>query len=1064
MSRFIICRASAGSGKTYTLVRQFIEIAVSDPRDDQLATRFTHILAITFTNKAANGMKDRIMATLSDIVNGSSKNDPLVADMATHLDTDPDEVRRRCSLLLSAILHNYSDFSVCTIDSFVLRLVRTFAHDLGLPMNFNVQIDHQEILQSIVDELLSLAGNADEQSLTQLLCAFSESQMDDGKSYKIENSILKLSKEIFREEAPEYLSQLEQLQMPQFIAIHNHLLADIRRFEQSVTKAAAAFVSACSDAGLDADSFPYKGSSVYAFFRTIANGDYSKLNVPHKRVDDAYSEGRLHSKSAAADTVAAFQKVMPAFRSAYEAIGVDNGLRRYNTNRLLLSNLYGLGVLGKLNSIKNRYYSDNEIVHISEFNKRLDQEIADQPAPFVYERIGSRYHNYLIDEFQDTSRLQWLNFLPLLDEAMTYNFGPSTPETGTHSLVVGDAKQAIYRFRQGDVRQFVQLPQVDSRQHGLSLAREARVDRLVVNRRTQAHIVRFNNRFFQYVVQNSSNPILRQLYQGDGYADTQGVHQPDLYQETLNEGGYVHLSFMDRERLFASVLATIRHQVDDLHYSYGDIMVLARDNDTLVRIADYLTAHGGSRPVPIVSSESFILSNSQVVLLLQSALEYLHDPRNRSAALRLLNLAVRCGCLQPNVPPQSVNEASLYWMLADADYDLVQLLDQYGIAFNIDLLRALSLYDACEHLLRIFRLQGRDSAYVSTFLNVVASYTQRVRSDLASFNNYLAERIGKLSSATAGDLDAVQLMTVHKAKGLESKIVIFAIPYKREPNTKLWVHLPKNESTTLPVAFVNMQSQPTDFQSDFDQERLMQEVDNINVLYVALTRPEQKLFVLAEQTKNTGYASLLHQFAASDQQCQPSPEGDTYTIGTDAPSTSDAYRPSDAASKKQFPVDAVSFPQWENRVSIAAQNDALLSSLLTDNRRFGIVVHDLLSHIRTIDDLQPVVQGYCQQHHISDADADVIRQRISSMMLSDVNRIYFDSSYRVVCEASIVVDGEIRRPDRIIFAPDRTWVVDFKTGLRTDESHNKYQRQVEHYAAALSAMGYPHVQPVIIYL
>lgn len=1057
MSRFIICRASAGSGKTYTLVRQFIEIAISSGYDDQLAQRFSQILAITFTNKAANGMKERIMARLGEIVHNNPKAQALINEMASHLNVSADEVRRRCSVLQSAILHNYSDFSVCTIDSFVHRLVRTFAHDLNLPMNFNVQIDQQEIIQSIVDEMLSLAGSAEEQALTQLLCAFSQSQMDDGKGYKVERSIAKLSKEIFKEEAPQFLPQLEQIKLPQFITIHDRLLADIRDYEKKISSAAAAFLRACADNGLEADDFPNKGT-VYNFFQAIEQGDFDKINKTHKRVDDAYKEQKLHIKSTPQSLLPAFQAVLPAFCNAYDAI--EDGLRRYNTNRLLISNLYGLAVLGKLNTIKNRYYNDNEIVHISEFNKRLDQEIANEPAPFIYERIGSRYHNYLIDEFQDTSKLQWLNFLPLMDEAMTYDFGDATPEVGTQSLVVGDAKQAIYRFRQGDVRQFVQLPEVDSPRHGHSLRRQARIDHLAINRRTLSNIVNFNNRFFDSIAEATDNELLRQLYVGQGFVGPDGASRPELFQYTVGEGGFVQVSFHPKDELLDSLYNAVRHQVDDLNYRYGDIMVLARDNETLVRISNHFSA--APNPVPIVSSESFVLANSNAVLLLQSALEYIYDPRNRNAALQVAHLAARCGCLEPQIDPSQAYSSELYWSLCDDSFDLAAFLRKFDILFNIDLLRALSLYDTCEQLVRIFRLQGKDSAYVASFLNVVSSYTQHVHSDLASFITYLDERITKLSSSTASGLDAVQLMTIHKAKGLESKIVVFALPYKREPNSKMWVNVPSKEQTELPVAFVNLQSQATDFDGDFRQERQMQEIDSLNVLYVALTRPEQKLIVVSEETKNAGYGSLLHSFVASDSLCNATSDA-CYTIGDDfAKPQTDTDDSSDV--KGQMQIEGVSFPQWEKRVRIAAQNEALLSSLQSDSRRFGIAVHDLLAHIVTPDDLTTEVEAYCRLHHLSADDEQTISQRIQKMLQNEANRKYFDPAYQVKCEASIVVDGQVRRPDRIVFAPDQTWVVDFKTGSFTPESHRKYQAQVDEYAAALTAMGYPNVQPVIIYL
>ena len=221
MPRFVICRASAGSGKTYTLVRQFIEIAVSSPYKGQIEKNMSQILAITFTNKAANGMKERIMSRLQEIVVRDSKADGLVDDIVKDLNISADEVVRRCSILQSAILHNYSKFSVCTIDSFVHRLVRTFAHDLNLPMNFNVQIDQQEILQSVVDELLSLAGNPEETALTRLLCDFTESRMEAGKGFKVENTLQELSKEVLKEESTKFLPELEKIKLEEYKGIYD---------------------------------------------------------------------------------------------------------------------------------------------------------------------------------------------------------------------------------------------------------------------------------------------------------------------------------------------------------------------------------------------------------------------------------------------------------------------------------------------------------------------------------------------------------------------------------------------------------------------------------------------------------------------------------------------------------------------------------------------------------------------------------------------------------------------------------------------------------------------------
>ena len=332
----------------------------------------------------------------------------------------------------------------------------------------------------------------------------------------------------------------------------------------------------------------------------------------------------------------------------------------------------------------------------------------------------------------------------------------------------------------------------------------------------------------------------------------------------------------------------------------------------------------------------------------------------------------------------------------------------------------------------------------------------------------MADNLAKLSSSTASNLDAVQLMTVHKAKGLEAKIVIYAMPNRMMPKSKMWVKVKDKESLGLPVAFVNMQKCDSDFDDDFKNERLLEEMDRINNLYVALTRPEQKLLIFCEKRKKwsdlTDDISLLHSFAKEYSGFKSITE-DVFAIGDDFDKPQPVVSKTDTESRqREMIVKDISYPAWEKRISIASQNDALLSSLQTDNRRFGVIVHDLLAHIETVDDVGHIVNEYCEDNNISADDARLIVQRITTMMQKEDNQHYFDPHYTVKCEASIAVNGQVRRPDRIVFASDHTWVVDFKTGAYNDKSHRKYERQVAEYAAVLTKMGYPDVRPVIIYL
>lgn len=1054
MERFIICRASAGSGKTYTLVRQFIEAAISSPAD--LEHGFERILAITFTNKAANGMKQRIMSQLHDIAAGGSIQ--LAQEMAEHLSVDVEEIVRRCSVLQSSILHHYSNLSVCTIDSFVHRLVRTFAHDLRLPMNFNVQIDEQEMLQWSVDELLSAAGKAGEESLTNVLCSFVESRMEEGSGYKVDRKLMNLAQQILKEETPQFLSRLDEMEMDDFVEAFRNLHKENRNFESKVAAAAQVFVDACNSEGLDVDDFPNKKSGIYPFFKRLVKGDVSSLNGEHKRVNAAGESGILYAKSTPADTRQKLESVTPAFMKAYALIDElsDKELVKYNTRNLLLPNVFGLALLGRINKLKNEYYHENDTVHISEFNKRVAEEIADEPAPFIYERIGSRYNNYLIDEFQDTSRLQWLNFLPLLDEAMSRRPSANTAAPGLQSLVVGDGKQAIYRFRQGDVRQFMRLPDVEDPMHGKTLKYNAKAINLDRNFRTLSNIVEFNNRFFKHIVthQFADNQELNKLYIGEG-----GLERPDLEQRPVKKGGLVRVAFCDKEEMSGNILNAIRHEVDEFGYGFGDIMILARKNKTLVEIANYIVANSTDRPIPLISAESFILSNSKVVLLLISVMQYIYDPKNRVACINVLQEMSQIGLTSAD----NESRDKALWALKECDFRLQDILETYGIELNIDYLRSLSLYDCCEQLLRSFHLEGRDTAYVSTLLNAVGNFEQRNHSGLSGLLDYLKANIDKLSCSTVSDMDAVQLMTIHKAKGLEGKIVIVAMPSEKAHNAQLWVNVPKEEVSGLPVAFVNSKKETTLFDDLFEEERRMSEMDRINVLYVALTRAEEKLLVYCEEkfsSEGLDNNSLLYDFVSNDSACAE--RGDRiFEIGEDDARKEPHNQETDSNA---IVVDNAVFPEWQDRIGIAAKGEALLSSVMADNRRYGVLLHEILSLVDSRDDLEAVVTGYCRQNGYDGEVKDAVLKRLSDMMDKEENARFFDGRYKSIREVSMVVDGTVLRPDRVVFAGDKTWVVDFKTGVFNEDKHRQYEMQVNSYCTAIAAMGYPSVTPVIIYL
>ena len=999
--------------------------------------RFRQILAITFTNKAANEMKERILHELDSMADNGIAS-PMGKDIADQLHLGNDTLKRYASIVRQAILHNYSDLAVCTIDSFMHRIVRTFAHDFNLPMNFDVQIDNDTLIQSAVDDLMALAGTDGQQELTEMLCDFAESRMADGKSYMIERELASLAQELFKEHTPQYLRLLRDTDSAEFRQIHHRMATENRSYEQRLKALGQKAVDTFTAAGLSDNDFFHSTSGAGAYFRKLASGIISD---PNSYVL-AYLEGdKLGSAKASPAVVDALTQTKPGLYNIYKDIQLLRSAEEplYNTRQLLLKNLYSLALLNKLGQLVAQYSHDNEIVHISEFNHRISEVVQDEPAPFIYERIGNRYHNYLIDEFQDTSRLQWQNLVPLVENGIA---------SGHTSLVVGDGKQAIYRFRQGDVGQFIALPHVDNPVHGRLLEQLgiSTISNLENNFRTARTIVEFNNDFFTWAIQNrfADNPELQSIYIGD--SDT-----PALIQKPVKEGGYVQAGFYeldgDRSPVWDEMLTDINTLTNEQDYHYHDITVLARDNRTLGEISTHLTSHG----IPVVSGESFLLSQSRVVMLLRSMLQYILDSSDRVSAARVLLYLYSLGLTSYCIDPALLDKHQ--------PVDLDSLLKPDGFTLDIDHLRTLDLYDCCEELLRQLHLDNIETAYTATFLNVVAKYASNHRHDLSEFLEWFDEQKDRLSTNTASDLDAVRLMTIHKAKGLEAPVILYPIFNKRDIQDDIWVQIDPGTGLPLPAGLVHpIQGKPSLFDEQYNEEKQKNDMDRINVLYVALTRPKEQLLLYCQtppKENTTSYTALLHDYMSS--------RTDTHIIrpnvvalGNTEPTSKKGIDQSPATES----ISTITFPSWNARIAIAKQSAHIFSQLDDTAIRHGNQVHEVLSLIHSTDDTDNALDTYCRRIRPDEITAATLKQTLHNMMQQPEVARFFNPLFPSKNECNIAWNDEVIRPDRIVFTPESVWVIDYKTGQPKPEHID----QVLHYCDALHAMGNPTVKGYLLYL
>ena len=1049
---FVICKAAAGSGKTFNLVKEYLKLAIAGD-EAGISSRFRSILAITFTNKAANEMKSRIMDSLAEIAAqgvGSSMGASLLASLnaldryRAHPMSEA-KLKELAGKLQSAILHRYSDLSVCTIDSFMHRVVRTFAHDLDQPVNFEVMIDQDDLKEKAVSQLMSLVGTEGNEELTDVLNRFSVSRMENEKGFDVVGSLTDLAGQLFSEQTDPYLKKLAEYSLSDFMEIYRRYTAENHAFEQKMKSLGTEAMNLLAQAGMEADQCDYGRNGFYGYFRKLADGTLAPPSSRTQAVfdDPDYCGARLcKGRKALASADAIAQRMLQIYNEVSRLSGEP--LTDYNTRRLLLGNLFSMALLNLLNRQLHDYARDNEIVHLSDFNKLINSVVRESPAPFFYERIGNRYRHFLIDEFQDTSVMQWHNLVPLLDNGISL---------GKESLIVGDGKQAIYRFRQGDVRQFVALPAIEGLEqpaYALTDPRNCRVENLDTNFRTADAVVDFNNDFFSWLVRNrfADNKLASEIYLGgipgevssgeEALRQRHGGFGPDRPQ------GHVGISFIDEEGdepICRRVLEIINTLVAERGYSYGDIMVLGRTRRELAAVGSYLLENS---QVEQSSAESFYLRNSHAVMAVVAALRCLHDPSDRVAAAELLFRLRTLG-----IVTASSDEAFL-----ESDVvDMQDILSLSGLEFNPSWLLSLDLYDCCEELVRGLRLSETDVAYLASLLNKVAAFSLRRHQGLADFLQWFDDH-PDFSAATSDEISAVRLMTIHKAKGLEAPVVICPFFASGSRSSSIWVDASgclDSEGKGLPAAYLSLsKSTSTRFDPDRDREIESSAVDDLNILYVAFTRPKEQLFVVCNtpSAKSTvqNYARWLHDYSA-----QRTDYGD--------PDFQHRAKPVQHADTE--PVARISFGDWTSKVCIASPAEHAMTPLMEEKIRFGIYAHALFASMRHAGDIDEALAQLSRQEQLTDDE----RQRLALLARTVVARPdtarFFDPRYTAKNECDLTDGSHVGRPDRVVFTPDETWVLDFKTGIDLGEEHD---RQVRSYCRAISLMGYPRVSGWLLYL
>jgi len=1031
-STFQVYNASAGSGKTFTLVKEYLKILLSN---EDIFT-FQRVLAITFTNKAAAEMKERVLKSLKAFSEGESTI--LTSLLLEETSLDQETLQTRSEKVLNAILENYSAFYITTIDSFTYKIIKSFAFDLGLSQNFEVEMDAQELLSEAVDVLISRIGS-DEQ-LTEVLIDYSLEKTDDDKSWNIAYDLTEFARILLNEDDAAYFKKLSDKTISDFLVLKNKakkLTQEVERKFRTIGEKALQLIASHQ---IHHNDFANRGE---------CPNHFSKLTkLKYLKSGELKFDGRLNSNFEqekplyAAKTDATIKDqidvIYPELKAFYEESKelYASQYKDYLMSKIVLKSIIPLTVLNNINQELTDIKEENNLRLNSEFNQLISENIQEQPAPYIYERIGQKFMHYFIDEMQDTSVLQWQNLIPLLDNSLS--------QEKTSLLLVGDGKQAIYRWRGGKAEQFIDLGSEEASGNPFFISKE--VKELETNYRSFSEIINFNNSLFQHVSGFIQNSSYKELFAEKSYQ-----------KENDNKGGYVSISFLEKEEekseheiRYAKKVHSILQNLDK-DFDLGDVCVLVRKKREGVVIANYLSEQG----IDIVSSETLLLSNSPKVNFLIEFLHYSLFTNDKGSLFKLLTFLYDW---------LDILQEKHDFFADHIDLNIREFFDSlklHGCDFNIIQYHQLPLYEKVEQVIRSFHLLRTPDAYVQFFLDEVLAQ-QKKQASVQDVLDFWELKKDKLSVVSSENRDAVQIMTIHKSKGLEFPIVIFPcdLDIYRELKPKIWL----KTSDDFPELMVNLnkdiQLVSEEGEALYQQRQEELELDNFNLLYVALTRPAEQLYIITDKYLNRSgmenprfYSGIFISFLKAQGYWDDNQN--TYEFGFDHKQSPKEEKVSQAEIQTHF----ISTPWKDHNINLLASSSQLWGSEKAAIN-YGDLVREMMTQVRTYKDVEVVLETFQEGGVLDKIYVEKVTALIQELIEHPQLKTYFSEDVKVYNQREIQgSDGQSVTPDRLVIQPqNKVTVFHYTSGVITGA--HKVQLQKATYV--LESLGYAVEKKIVV--
>lgn len=1091
-----IYKASAGSGKTFRLAVEYLKLILKDKN------AFKSILAVTFTNKATAEMKERILFELYGLYHGyedsNGYRDVLIKELGPGWDAKM--ISEKAGEAISAIIHDYSRFRIETIDSFFQSILRNLIHELEIGAIINLELDNKSVVHEAVNDMMNSLHEDDKKELLKWLTNFSVENLNNGKSWRVNKNIEKFATNIFNEDFITKKKEDDSFTIKKLTAYKAEIEGIKNKHLGKLKEMAKIFFDTAKANGAVEGNFYHTTFGLWGYFLRLQNGVFDDVKMPNDYVKESMNGKIEPSKTKTplnpsfASWVQNHLKETEKYRSAH--------LEDLHTCDTVLKNINNIGMLYDIESIVRRNNEMSGKFLLGDTAALLKKIIDDSTAPFIYEKIGTTLRHIMIDEFQDTSKIQWSNFLPLLADSIA---------NGGSNLIVGDPKQSIYRWRNGDYSIIENVVN-----HGELNPENVQMD---TNYRSFKNVIGFNNAIF--------HSCIPYIPEGD-----EAIHKQidDIYtkasqQAKKKEEGYVKYQIVksdDGEKSDEAILRAMVDQIKVLKYDFKipekDIAILVRKHKETSKIAKYLSDLKNNGDIPkdefnIVSSEAFRLDNSLCVNIIINALCYINDPHNDVYEHRLyldyISLTGR------NVAKDSEEFSG------KGEKEKGKVIN-LGLKYRIRNTSTLPLYEMIEEIYFILGLEKipNNGVYMQLFLDKVNTFISRKSSDLNTFIKYWNDKLCKETLSASNESNGMRVLTIHKSKGLEFKTVI--IPFANwdiedtNNDNILWCEAeksPYNDISLIPINYKSKDLKKTIFKREYQCEKSQQWIDNINMLYVAFTRAEANLIVFSakpsssKSSEDTGSSepkkinTLLSSIFSnkskllSEEKTKILAENwDEETLTFEYGNLSnpaDDKKTTDNELKKPATVKQLDYVNYrinsdgKNPSAIQFRQSDMSKIYLMDPESYGSednttlnfieegkLIHAIFSDIHTIEDVDNAVMKQMFEGIILEKDVYKYASKIKNY-IENAPTGWFDESAKVVNERAILVKKkdkkgkvsiENKRPDRMVMTDDKVIIIDYKTGDPGEDSKTEYRKQIKEYANLMKKIGYTNVEANLWYL